>query len=303
MRLCIAVALGALCLYFASPRLAQAQSAQFVSRFVWSEKARAFGGISGFELAPGGGAFRAISDRGTLLSGVLRREGGKITGVENLRMVQLRGALGGPLRGAMQDAEGLVWDGGDEVIVSFEGNHRLAAFDADGMVRRPYPIVREFLGFASNGGLEALARGPDGALYALPEFVGRDGKITVYRYLNGRWSVATRIEGDAQFLPVGADFGPDGALYLLERDFTGLGFRSRVRRFDMSDPARAGAGEILLQSRARQFDNLEGLSVWRDGAGRMRLTMVSDDNFMAFQRSEIVEFVIDTGLAKRDAKD
>ena len=101
-----------------------------------------------------------------------------------------------------------------------------------------------------------------------------------------------RIKGDAEFLPVGADFGPDGALYLLERDFTGFGFRSRVRRFDITGPARGGAGEILLQSRARQFDNLEGLSVWRDEAGRIRLTMVSDDNFLFVQRTELVEYVL-----------
>ena len=89
-----------------------------------------------------------------------------------------------------------------------------------------------------------------------------------------------------RFLPVGLDFGPDGNLYLLERDFAGVGFRSRVRRFGPD----GGAEQTLLQTRTGQFDNLEGISVWRDRRGGLRLTMVSDDNFRFFQQTQIVEF-------------
>jgi hypothetical protein len=39
-------------------------------------------------------------------------------------------------------------------------------------------------------------------------------------------------------------------------------------------------------------DNLEGLSVWRDIAGQIRLTLISDDNFRLLQRTEIVEYVL-----------
>lgn len=44
-------------------------------------------------------------------------------------------------------------------------------------------------------------------------------------------------------------------------------------------------------------DNLEGISVWQDPDGRIRLTMISDDNFMVFQRTEIVEYAVDPPLA------
>lgn len=44
-----------------------------------------------------------------------------------------------------------------------------------------------------------------------------------------------------------------------------------------------------MQSELGRHDNLEGLSVWRDAQG-LRLTMVSDDNFMFFQRTEFVEY-------------
>ncbi len=84
----------------------------------------------------------------------------------------------------------------------------------------------------------------------------------------------------------GADVGPDGMLYVLERDFAVFGFRSRVRRF-----ARDGSDEtVILESRTGQHDNLEGISVWRDAAGDIRITMVADDNFGAFQRNEIVDY-------------
>ena len=93
---------------------------------------------------------------------------------------------------------------------------------------------------------------------------------------------------------MGADVGPDGRLYLLERNFRGLlGFRSRVRRFGLG-PDGITSTEELLSTGTLQYDNLEGISVWDDGLG-IRLTMISDDNFLPVQRTELVEYrVTDT---------
>jgi len=89
---------------------------------------------------------------------------------------------------------------------------------------------------------------------------------------------------------VGADFGPDGLLYILERYNIGLlAFASRVRRFKVHDD-RIGNEEFILETPIGAYDNLEGLSVWRDAGGHIRLTMISDDNFSQQQRTEIVEF-------------
>jgi len=89
---------------------------------------------------------------------------------------------------------------------------------------------------------------------------------------------------------VAADFGPDGRLYVLERQFRGLmGFASRVRRFRLGMD-RLLAEETLLETAVGLHDNLEGLSVWRDAGGALRLTMIADDNFSFFQRTEIVEY-------------
>ena len=45
-------------------------------------------------------------------------------------------------------------------------------------------------------------------------------------------------------------------------------------------------------SHLARHDNLEGLAVTRAATGQIRLTMISDDNFNPFQRSEIVEYLL-----------
>lgn len=74
---------------------------------------------------------------------------------------------------------------------------------------------------------------------------------------------------------------------MLERHFTGVSFQSRVRRFNLD-----GTGETTVTETSNgAYDNLEGISVWADTNG-LRMTLVSDDNFKFFQRTEIVEYAI-----------
>ena len=95
-----------------------------------------------------------------------------------------------------------------------------------------------------------------------------------------RWSAAA-----------GADFGPDGALYLLEREVRTLGFRSRIRRIDLSDGGTVEG--TVVWAPPVTWGNLEGLSVWTDGEGQMRMTMVADDNFLSVLPGGLVEIVLD----------
>ena len=55
-------------------------------------------------------------------------------------------------------------------------------------------------------------------------------------------------------------------------------------------------GTTLLTTRLARHDNLEGLGVWRDAEGFIRLTMISDDNQNAFQRTEITEYRVIEGV-------
>ena len=264
-----------------------APSVDYLGRFTWRGTGEDFGGFSGLELTADGTQFWAVSDGGTLWSGDLARNGDTITGVKVTSQRRLRTSRGEPVKGRIADAEGLALSPDGGLFVSFEGLARVAGYpDPDGPATR-IPRPREFDGMQRNSSLEALAIGPDGTLYTMPERSGRaDLPFPVYAFDGTRWSVPFSLPRRGPFLPVGADIGPDGLFYLLERDFTGLGFRSRVRRFDMT----GGSEETLLETGTGTHDNLEGISVWRDAGGAIRLTLVSDDNYKFFQTTEFVEY-------------
>jgi len=196
----------------------------------------------------------------------------------------------------MKDAEGLATSPDGTFYISFERDHRVERFGARGP-GETLPRGRPFDEMDSNGGFEALAIDSAGRLLALPE---RSGQITrdfpLWRF-DGRWSQIAVVPRRAAFLPVGADVGPDGRFYLLERAFPGFGFRSQVRSFALT-PHGLADERLHLQSALWQYDNLEGISVWRDDAGRIRLTMISDDNFKSFQSTQIVEYALPLASAR-----
>ena len=258
-----------------------------VGRLVWTDDDPRFGGMSGLEISDDGRRFVALSDRGTLWEGAIRRRAGRIIDITPERTTMLRISDGSPVTGNTGDSEGLALAPDGTIYVSFEGLTRLAAYpDVTGPAIR-LPRDPSFNGMQVNASLESLAIGPDGALYTVPERSGRPTRpFPVYRLMDRVWTVPFTIPRDDAFLPVGADFGPDGLFYLLERDFTGLGFRSRVRRMALD-----GTGiETLLETRTGLHDNLEGISVWRDDTGAIRMTLIADDNFKFFQTTEVVEY-------------
>jgi hypothetical protein len=267
--------------------------AVWIGTHVWTMNNDRFGGMSAIEVSPDGAGFLALSDRGAVVPGTFRRDGdGRITGVETGPLGVLRARRDGALTPARSDSEGLALAPDGTFFVSFEIAPRVLHYV------EPYgrpdilPIPREFSSMPSNGALEALAIGPDGALYTLPEkSTRRDGGFGLFRFRDGTWDMPVVLPASGPFLPVGADFGPDGRLYLLERDFGVLGFATRVRRFVVEGDA-IDAGEVVLETGAGTYGNLEGISVWRDGAGRLRLTMVADNNFQSFLNTEIVEFAV-----------
>lgn len=263
------------------------------ARIVWREEFAEFGGYSGIEVLDGGARFIAISDRGTWAEASLEREGGALAAVVLTGHGPLRAISGAPLQGEDSDAEGLAIDAAGRIHVSFEAFHRIRRYDR---IDGPATEIESAAGFADlqfNSGLEALAIDAQGALYAIPERSGAwERPFPVFRLRDGRWDTQLRLRRDGTFLVVGADFGPDGHLYLLERDFGWWrGFGSRVRRFTLG-PDGFGAEVTLLQSASGILDNMEGISVWRDGEDRIRVTLISDDNFFALQRTILVEYLL-----------
>ncbi len=269
--------------------------AREAGRIAWEEAVARFGGFSGLEVAENGVDFIALSDRGFHARGRLQRDA---AGALSAAVLDEYKALIPQRPGAWSahaiDSEGLAIGADGVAFISFEGIQRVFRFDDLGAPASPLPRHPDFRAMGQNAALEALAIGPDGSLYTLPE---RSGSLSrpfpVYRFRDGRWKQVASLPRDDAFLPVGADFGPDGRFYLLERRFSLLGgFANRVRSFALSE---GGLGDeiVLFESRPGQYYDLEGLAVWRDPQGRIRLTMISDDNFNFLQATEFVEYVVE----------
>lgn len=270
-------------LFCAAPAFAQTT---WIGSYQWTSDDPLFGGFSGIEIADDGLSFIAVSDRGSFARGTITRDGDSITNVSLDDLQLMLGPDGNALPKAYKDSEGVAVGPDSTIYVSFEWKHGIRRYPAIDQPSGPLLAAREFAQMQNNSSLEALAIGPDGALYTIPE---RSGLATrpfpVYRLLNGVWDQPFEIPRSGPYLLSGADIGPDGRLYTVERDFVGIGFRNSVRRFKLD-----GTGEeILLESRILTHDNLEGISVWQDTQG-LRMTLISDDNFRDFQRTEIVEY-------------
>ncbi|WP_424971915.1 esterase-like activity of phytase family protein [Dinoroseobacter sp. S76] len=254
-----------------------------------------FGGLSALSVTEDGRQFHAIGDRGLFVRGeMLREANGDLREVTLTTVMPLETGDDGPVRPGLQDAEGSALTPEGDLLVSYEGFARIERFSPEGrhLARLPHPAV--FNSLQRNSSLEALAADERGWVYTVPERSGKlDRPFPVYRFDGRRWDTPFALPRRGDFLVVGMDFGPDGHLYLLERALRGVFFSTRVRRFEIAPEGRITREETLLETPTGTHENLEGLAVWRDPEGRLRLTMVADDNFNLFLRNQIVEYRLD----------
>lgn len=264
-----------LTLFFWAETLPAGQLEQ-VGAFAWASPS--FVGLSGLEVTPDGDHFVAISDRGWYLAGQFKREAGLIDAVMLTQYRPILGQDGWPVSGRrvgdLSDAEGLAIGPEGEIWISFERWARVARYDS---ITTPAQWIEDhpsFYTYRDNRQLEALAVAPDGTLYTFPEKPLPEG-FPIYRLDEEKWHIAGYIAQTDRFAIVGADFAPDGDLYLLERKLVlGLWWQSRIRKLDIAAPAEI---ETLWTSARGDFGNLEGIALWQD-VGGLHVTLVSDDN-------------------------
>ncbi|PZQ97917.1 MAG: hypothetical protein DI533_12305 [Cereibacter sphaeroides] len=264
----------------------------YVGGFRWIQADANAGGYSGIEVSEDGSSFTALTDRGGLSQGRLSRdERGVISAVEAGPPQLLAQPSGEVPEGYRFDTEGLAMAEDGSLYVSAEFVARILRYARPDAAPEVLPIPPAFGLMELNGGPEPLAINAQGVLFTLPEVTTRpDGNYPVYRFRDGVWDQPFVVRGLSSFLPTAADFGPDGRLYLLERQFLGIaGFASRVRRIEIAESGIA-RDETLLQTAPGAFGNMEGLAVWQDAEGALRLTLISDDNFLSVLGTEIVEF-------------
>ncbi|MEM8848513.1 MAG: esterase-like activity of phytase family protein [Pseudomonadota bacterium] len=267
-----------------------ATAAEFLGSHTWQSGLEPAGGYSALWLGPDGITFVAISDRGAWVEGILMRDvTGAVDGVRVSASGPLLRSTGESLRAGETDSESIARTT-EAFYVGFEGQHRVMRHATIAGAPQRMDQAEAFDDLQTNSGLEALAADASGVVYAIPE---RSGRLTrpfpVYRLRDGIWDQPFALRRDGMFLVAGADIGPDGRLYLLERDLGLLGFRTRVRSFDLT----GGDERFELETGGGVHDNLEGLSVWRDADGRLRATMISDDNLRTWlQRTEFVDYIL-----------
>ncbi|HPD94131.1 MAG: esterase-like activity of phytase family protein [Rhodobacter sp.] len=258
-------------------RAARAVSSRPDALVRWQGQGRYFGGFSAIELRSDRRRALVLSDRAFLVRiALLRDTDERLTGIEEIAHFPLAG--GG-------DSEGLDQRPDGTLFVSYEGPARVARLDDERGA--PQRLARDpaWRGLPGNRALEALALDARGVAFTLPETPDGDS-FPLWR-LTDRWHVAGRVPRRGGFVPVGADFGPDGNLYLLERKFRLAFFATRISRLR---PDAWDQPETLVETALGALDNHEGISITRDGAGRIWATTVSDDNQSVLQRTEIAEF-------------
>jgi hypothetical protein len=215
-------------------------------------------------------------------------------------------ATGRPLaRTRSYDTESLAIAGG-VAYVGVERTHEVLRFDwgRDGVMARAraLPVPAEVKRLPSNRGLEAIGVAPPasplaGAVVAIAE--RSDGPDAPTRGFilsgpsRGQFEFLRRDGFDVTDLA----FLADGDMLVLERFYApwrGVGMR--IRRID-GHAIRPGAlldGPVLIDADLGfEIDNMEGLSLHRDGArGETVLTVISDDNFSSLQRTVLLEFAL-----------
>ncbi|WP_170317533.1 esterase-like activity of phytase family protein [Paroceanicella profunda] len=266
----------------AAPKLVE------LSRLVLRNSDARFGGLSGLSVRGDGNAWTALGDRGILVRGAILRDGERMTGATVESIDPVPDTKGQPVTGELADSEGLTPDGSGGWYISFEGKARIWHYAGRGAPATAVPPFPAFGKLQSNSGLEALA-GDASVLYAIPERSGKlERPFPVFRFRAGAWDDRLRVPRRGAYLVTGADVGPDGRLYVLERDFAFIGFRSRVRSFAIGEDALTDERE-LMESSLGQYDNLEGIATWATATGDIRVLLVADDNLSLLQETELIE--------------
>lgn len=266
---------------------------------------RAFGGVSALRLDPDGEHFLAVTDNGSWLRGRITYDGDRPSGVADAEMAPLLGADGKPLAArSWYDAESLAEDGGTR-YVGIERVDQIVKFDygRDGLLARGEPIALpvDFKGFTYNKSLECLVAVPNGMPHAgnlvvvTERSLDANGNHRSFLLNNGRGEDFSVVRSD-DFDVSDCAVLPSADLLLLERRYSpARGVAMRIRRLPLSSLAAGEVvdGKVLVEADlGYQIDNMEGLAVHRADNGDIVLTLISDDNFSAVQRTLLLQFTL-----------
>jgi hypothetical protein len=280
-------------LFTAQPPPARIGVLELVGAYELRSGDRDFGGISSARRV--GDTLYLLSDRSTLFEIAWSQVGLRGPGASlPLRASHhLTTFHGDPL-----DAEALAILDGGATMVGDESDGRVLRYARSGGPRegKPIRLPRAFTeGGALNRGLETLVLVASWGLLAILEGAVSDDAL----------HPATLVDEDGQqrsftyraqsgFQVTDADVAGDWLLVLERKLSLFAGWRSRVVAVPVNDldPARDGplAGrELATISGSTLGENYEGLAASVDPDGDLAIILVSDNNFTAVQRTQLLE--------------
>jgi len=258
--------------------------------FVWHMNAPDFGGLSALIMAPDGMSLLSASDRGTFVQAQVVRDGAdRITDITGEKLTQVSLASGLPPSNFKMDIEALSPMPDGRIAEAFEGFVRIEILDTPQGLPVPTHRWDRFVQDFGNQAFEALATLPDGRLLAITELPVAPGQAATVLYDGQTWRRGPRLPVGTGFAITGADTGPDGCLYLVERRFgLATGFTFRIRR--LSGAVGAWEDRALYTSPAATLGNAEGISARKDAQGRIVLSVVTDNGFLPLHKTRLMEF-------------
>jgi len=280
---------------------------QLEAAFVLGSGDPRFGGLSGVWLAPDGTAMIAASDRGTLWRArLVHRDSGRLAGFEGWQAIEPGAAPGDPSGRFERDAEALAPLGADALAIAYEGAGQLRRLEL-GALDGPAAALPALPGLApGNAGIEALAPLPGGALLALAEGQFTAAGDLAAWYVAGEQAYPLSYAASDGFVPTGAD-RLDDTVFVVERQFSLLGgFATRIIALPAA-AARPGARlvpEPLAVLRPPLVgENFEAIAARRAPDGRVLLYLVADDNFIALQRTLLLQLSLEEGWLQAHRRD
>ena len=250
-----------------------------------------FGGYSALLVLDGANRLRAFSDRGTSVT--FAPPGTDEASEVAFAQIANRGRLSGTvpdIEAAARDSEtGDYW-------LAFEARHAVIRYSRDGgleALREP----PEWRNWPENGGVEAMARLPDGRFLVLPE---RERIGLLYPADPIRVGAPLRL---TVTLPDGlspTDMAalPDGRVLVMMRRVI-RAWPPFTAAIGIADPRGLADGDALNVEMLLDLDsilpreNYEGLAVEPQADGSFALWIIADDNLASFQRTLLAKLVWD----------
>ncbi len=269
-----------------------------------TSSAREFGGVSGLHVYPDGARFIAVTDTGRWLRGRIVYSGTTPSGIADAEMAPILGPDGKTLKArGWYDTESLTEEAGT-IYVGIERVQRILKFDfgKSGFQSRGMPIAvpADFRTMPSNGSLEAIALVPKGlplagTLIVISEAaLDASGNNRAY-FIGGPHPGTFTVKRTENFDITDCKILPNGDVLILERRFSLLSSGTRIRRIAAADlqPGALVSPEVIFSADfGQQIDNFEGLGLHHTAAGETVLTLVSDNNFFALQRTLLMQFTL-----------